>query len=174
MDNKLDVLENLKMADDFIQTMFPHITDVTFTVSGGASFILKGCKNKVTLDIDSITPFDASIRDYMESFSINDSASEVTKLPASYKERVRTLKGFRILKVSLLSTEDLILSKLNRLSEDDLYDLFTTGIMDMVNLELLTNLAEELIDEYPPFESKWRYFNVELVRRGYIWSKSIS
>lgn len=160
MNTKHEVLENLQIADQFMETVFPDMDKLTFVVTGGASFLLKGFKNKFTLDIDTITEINHDVLLYLESFSINNSASEVTKLSSTYKDRLVKLKGkFNILDLYLLSNEDLVLSKIGRLSEDDLFDIEQTGIMEKVDMELLTTLAEELSAEDMEFSHKWKYFN---------------
>lgn len=159
MNTKQEVVENLEFADQYMMTAFPEVKKLTFVITGGASFLLKGFKNKFTLDIDTITEMDESILLYLESFSINNSASEVTKLSKTYKERLVKLKGnYQVLDLYLLSNEDLVLSKIGRLSEDDLYDIKVTGIMDKIDFELLSKLAEEIISYDNEFLHKWNYF----------------
>ncbi|PLS19216.1 hypothetical protein CVD28_02055 [Bacillus sp. M6-12] len=160
MNSRKEVLENLKFADQYMSTVFPDMDKLSFVITGGASFLLKGFSNKFTLDIDTITEMNHDVLQFLESFSINNSASEVTKLPKSYKERLVKLKGkFEVLDLYLLSHEDLVLSKIGRLSEDDLRDIEDTGIMEEVDMSLLTKLAEELSAEDMEFGHKWRYFN---------------
>lgn len=160
MNTRKEVLENLKFADQYMSTVFPDMDKLSFVITGGASFLLKGFSNKFTLDIDTITEMNHDVLVYLESFSINNSASEVTKLSATYKERLVKLKGkFDVLDLHLLSNEDLVLTKIGRLSEDDLKDIEDTGIMEEVDMALLTKLAEEMADNDAEFGHKWRYFN---------------
>jgi Nucleotidyltransferase of unknown function (DUF6036) len=160
MNSRKEVLENLKFADQYMSTVFPDMDKLSFVITGGASFLLKGFSNKFTLDIDTITEMSHDVLQFLESFSINNSASEVTKLSSTYKERLVKLKGkFDVLDLYLLSNEDLVLSKIGRLSEDDLRDIEDTGIMEEVDMSLLTKLAEELSSEDAEFSHKWRFFN---------------
>jgi len=159
MNTKQEVMENLLMADEYLPAMFPEVKDLSFVVTVGASFLLKGYTNKFTLDIDSITEMDDSVVSYLESFSINNAASEVTPLSSSYKERLTKICGeFSVMNIYVLSNEDLVASKMGRLSDDDLRDIEDTGIMEDVNMALLTEIAEELSSKVPGFAHKWQYF----------------
>ncbi|WCK57323.1 DUF6036 family nucleotidyltransferase (plasmid) [Aneurinibacillus sp. Ricciae_BoGa-3] len=159
MNTKSEVVENLALADQFISTIFPNLDKLNLVISGGASFLLKGFDNKFTLDIDTVTKLDEDVLLYMESFAINDSASEVTKLSASFRDRLVPFQdSFNVLDVHLLSNEDLVLSKIGRLSQDDLMDIENSGILDTVNVELLTQLALEISTGDMDFKQKWTYF----------------
>lgn len=93
MNTKQEVMENLQMVDEYLPAMFPHVDKLSFIVTGGASFLLKGYTNKVTLDIDSITTIDENVLSFLESFSINNAASEVTPLSSTYTERLTKVRG---------------------------------------------------------------------------------
>ncbi|AJD93588.1 hypothetical protein JMA_42710 (plasmid) [Jeotgalibacillus malaysiensis] len=159
MNTKQEVMENLQMVDEYMPAMFPELKKLSFVVTGGASFLLKGYTNKVTLDIDSITEMDESVLSFLESFSINNAASEVTPLSSSYTERLTKIRGgFGVLDVSVLGNEDLVASKIGRLSEDDLRDIEDTGIMEDVDFSLLTAICEEISEKIPGYGHKWNYF----------------
>jgi hypothetical protein len=159
MNSKQEVLENIYMADEYMGHMFPHIQKLEMIITGGSSFLLKGLKNKFTLDIDSITELDDDVKDFLESFAINNHAIEVTKLPTGYKERMVHFKSkCKILDLYLLSNEDLVLAKIGRCSSDDVADIVNTGILDYTDIGKLTQLAEQLCAENKFFISKWSYF----------------
>lgn len=159
MNTKQEVMENLVFADDYISAVFPEMKKLSFVISGGASFLLKGYTNKFTLDIDSVTEMDENVLSFLESFSINNAASEVTELSTTYKERLTKVeRKFKILDVLVLGTEDLIISKIGRLSDDDLRDIEDTQILQDVNLTLLATLAKEVSERVPHFGHKWQYF----------------
>lgn len=159
MNSKQEVMENLLMADEYMGHMFPHIEKLEMIITGGSSFLLKGLGNKFTLDIDSITELNEDVKDFLESFAINNHAIEVTKLPTGYKERLVHFKSkCKVLDLFLLSNEDLVLSKIGRCSSDDVADILNTGILDFTNIEKLTQLAEQLCSENKSFISKWSYF----------------
>lgn len=160
MNTRNEVMENLQFADQYMSTAFPGMEKLTFVITGGASFLLKGYRNKFTLDIDTVTVMDEAILAYLESFSINNSASEVTHLSATYQERLVKVNGaFDVFNLNVLSNEDLVLSKIGRLSDDDLRDIEDTGIMEDIDMSLLTTLADELSAKNEEFGHKWRYFN---------------
>jgi hypothetical protein len=159
MNTRKEVMENLKFADEYMATAFPETEKLNFVITGGASFLLKGYRNKFTLDIDTITEMNHDVLAYLESFSINNSASEVTRLSSTYKERLEKVKStFDVFELYVLSNEDLVISKIGRLSDDDLRDIEDTGIMGDINMSLLTSLAEELSAKDTDFGHKWRYF----------------
>lgn len=159
MNTKQEVMENLQMVDEYMPAMFPELKKLSFVVTGGASFLLKGYTNKVTLDIDSITEMNDDVLDFLASFSINNAASMVTPLSDSYQDRLIKICGeLNVLDISVLSNEDLVASKMNRLSEDDLRDIEDTGIMEDVDLALLTTICEEISGKIPGYGHKWNYF----------------
>lgn len=159
MNTKQEVLENIYMADEYMGAMFPDIQNLPLIITGGSSFLLKGLKNKFTLDIDTISDVSPEVSDYLESFAINNDALEVTKLPTGYQERLVHFKSkCKVLDIYLLSNEDLILSKLGRCSSDDIDDILNTEILDYVNMDKLNQLAEQLCKEDTSFISKWNYF----------------
>lgn len=160
MNGKHEVQENLEMVDTYLRDMFPQMDKLKLTITGGSSFLLKGLKNKFTLDIDTISELDEDVAMFLESFAINNHAREVTVLPSGFNERlVKFEGGFKTLEVYLLSNEDLVISKLgNRCSEDDIQDILDTKILDYVNTEKLEGLAQQLILEKPDFAYKWNYF----------------
>lgn len=159
MNSKKEVMENILMADDYMGAMFPHIEKLELILTGGSSFLLKGLGNKFTLDIDSISELDSNVAEFLESFAINNHAVEVTKLPSGYKERMVHFKSnCKVFDLYLLSNEDLVISKLGRCSSDDMADILNTGILDITNIDRLTQLAEQLCSEDQAFTSKWNYF----------------
>jgi len=159
MNSKQEVMENLLMADEYMGQMFPHVKKVEMILTGGSSFLLKGLGNKFTLDIDTISPIEPNVMEFLESFAINNHALDVTKLPTGYEERMVQFKSkCNVLDLYLLSNEDLILSKVGRCSSDDIGDIINTGILDITNIDELIELAEQLCTEDKSFISKWSYF----------------
>lgn len=166
MNTKNEVMDNFLMADQFIQQVFPDLKKLELVVVGGASFILKGFDNKFTLDIDTISELDANILDYLESFSINNAASEVITLSKSYMDRTRKLPTkCKVLDLRLISNEDLVLAKVGRSKESDIADILDTGILYETNLVVLEQIAAELeIEDYDNFKHKWQDFKRTILK----------
>jgi hypothetical protein len=159
MNTKAEVIENLVLADQYIGTLFPDMKNLKLVITGGASFLLKGYESKFTLDIDTISDLDLNIQEYLESFGINNAAREISKISKTYSSRLLKLNSkCKILQVYFLSHEDLILTKLNRSSYDDLFDITSSGILDSCDLELLEKIALEMCEGDPVYESKWLHF----------------
>lgn len=159
MNTKAEVVENMVLADKYIGKLFPDMEHLKLVIIGGASFLLKGYESKFTLDIDTITELDANVREYLESFYINNAAKDVSKISKTYQSRLLKVNcKCKILNVYVLSHEDLILTKLNRSSYDDLYDITSSGILDSCNLELLEQVALEMSEEDAIYRAKWEYF----------------
>jgi hypothetical protein len=154
-----EVLENLSIADQYIQREFPSIKELELIIIGGAAIILKGFENKVTTDIDTIVELEGEVANYLRSFSINNDASEVYVLPDGYKDRLVEYKsGFKVLKIYLVSDEDLVISKVGRFDQNDKEDLEVTGILDKVNTSKLIELGEQVAIDDPEFKNNWKNF----------------
>ncbi|MFF2531241.1 DUF6036 family nucleotidyltransferase [Brevibacillus sp. NPDC058079] len=160
MNTKLEVMENFLMADQFINQIFPDLKKLELVIGGGACFLLKNFESKFTLDIDNVTRLDHEVLDYLESFSINNAASEVITISKSYYERTKKMPSkCKVLEVRLLSNEDLVLAKIGRSKASDIEDILNTGILYETNLELLEQIAAELeIEDYDNFKHKWQDF----------------
>lgn len=166
MNTKNEVMDNFLLADQFIQQVFPGLEKLELVIVGGASFILKGFDNKFTLDIDTISQLDSSILDYLESFSINNAASEVITISESYLERTRKLPTkCKVLDLRLISNEDLVLAKVGRSKASDIEDILETGILYETNLEVLEQIAAELeVIDYDNFKHKWQDFKRTILK----------
>lgn len=159
MDSKEEVLENLRLADQYVTKAFPDVKKVNLVVIGGAALILKGFENKSTLDIDSVFRIEGQLSDFLRSFSINSDAADVSILPQGYENRLERLElGLSTLEVNIVSNEDLVISKVGRFDHDDKRDLETTGILDAIDTETLVELGEDLSKNNEKFKSNWTRF----------------
>jgi hypothetical protein len=165
MDTKEEVLENLVYVDQFIKKSFPNLNNLELILVGGASFLLKGLSSDYTLDVDNISQVDTDVMEFLNDFSINDAALEVIKISPSYRERMEKLEvDFNVLNVYLVSNEDLIITKLGRSGRKDLEVLKKSGILNCVNVSLLTQLAEEVSAKDSKFQKNWEYFKQTMLR----------
>lgn len=162
MERKQDVLENLQFADMELAQRFPNCKELELIVIGGASMILKGYISRFTVDIDTIVDLEEEVKEVLWHYSINNDSKDVFVLPPDYMFRLQKVNvQFEVLKVYVISDEDLIISKVAGYRERDISDL-KSGIMNKVNSDLLIRLGEQVARHSPEFAANWNRFRKEL------------
>ena len=131
-------------------------------IIGGSACILGEYTSRSTLDIDFIDlGYPAK---YGKAFSLLRDYDmleyQSTILSPTYKQRATKLDEFKYINVYILSREDVVVSKIIRLSEKDIEDL--NQIMPKCDKELLNRIIKEIIDREDLFESKKNEFERKL------------
>ena len=113
---------------------------------GGSGCIVGGYLNRATTDIDIIDMnYPASAgrlfrmlgdMDYLDIY--------LTTIPNDFYKRAMKLHEFQYLEIYVLSAEDIIVSKIGRLSEKDREDI--QALLTDDNKELVMKLAESVIE----------------------------
>ena len=123
-------------------------------IIGGSACVLGEYTNRATLDVDFIDLGYPS--KYGKAFSLLRDYDmleyESTILSPTYKQRAIKLNEFKYINVYILSMEDVVVSKIIRLSKKDIEDL--NQIVPKCNKTLLNNIIEEIIERKDLFESK--------------------
>ena len=123
-------------------------------IIGGSACVLGEYTNRATLDVDFIDLGYPS--KYGKAFSLLRDYDmleyESTILSPTYKKRAIKLNEFKYINVYILSMEDVVVSKIIRLSKKDIEDL--NQIVPKCNKTLLNNIIEEIIERKDLFETK--------------------
>lgn len=121
LDNQLD-----KLKKDY--TVDLHLL-------GGTALLFHNIESIVTIDIDCANKLATDVKEVLEPF-VSDAAHEVATLAKNYKERLVPYKpnDFKVLRVYLLSIEDLVITKLGAGRFKDMEDLTKTNLLDVCDL----------------------------------------
>jgi hypothetical protein len=164
MERREDVLENLRFADDEIHQSMPGCKEVELTVIGGACMLIRNYISRYTVDIDTVTKLEDAVKECLWAYSINNDSIEVATLHPSYMFRLKKLnETFKVLKVYLISDEDLVISKVGAYRVKDKSDLTESGILDRINTQLLIELGEDVAKHNESFRNNWLDFRRNLL-----------
>jgi hypothetical protein len=115
---------DLKIVDNLAGSIFEN-EKIEFYFAGGVACILSGQIDRMTRDFDFIDigyPAKyAKILKLLEPYDIL--TTFFSAIPVNYKERAKEIAGFKHISVYILSNEDIIASKIDRLSEKDIEDI---------------------------------------------------
>ena len=162
--NLLEVLHEMEEV-----TQFFKLEPFDIYILGGSACILGEYSTRATMDIDFIDLGYPS--KYGKAFSLLRAYDmleyESTILSPTYKERAIKLDSFKYIGVYILSKEDIVISKIIRLTEKDIEDL--NQIVPKCNKSLLNHIIEEIINRTDLFESKKNEFlkKLKLFRETY-------
>lgn len=151
-----ELLFDLKLVDKLVGVTFGK-TDLDFYFAGGSACVLAGYIDRATRDFDFVD------RGYPSQFSkvlkllepYDLLTNYFAAIPKNFKERATKLEGFDNISVYLFSKEDIIASKIDRLSEKDIEDIKIL-IIDISTEQLLKSI-EETIENIVYADRKERY-----------------
>lgn len=133
----------------------PELRTPEFHILGGTALLFHGVSSVSTIDIDTANSITNEVKRIVEPF-ISDNASEVATLAKNYKSRLVPYRQdiFKNINVSILSIEDLIITKLGAARHKDIEDLTKTDLLKrcdysklftIINSEFETSKASELL-----------------------------
>jgi hypothetical protein len=129
---------------------------------GGSACILGGYSNRATRDFDFIDLHYSSelgkVFVHLRDFDMLE--YESTLISPTYKNRAVRLEQFKYLNIYVLSIEDIIASKIIRLSEKDLQDIDL--LIKKADKKLINQIIEEILHRKDLFESKKKEFKRKL------------
>lgn len=129
---------------------------------GGAACILGDYTERATRDFDFID-LDYSSRlgkAFVQLRDFDMLEYESTLISPRYKDRATKLNQFKHINVYLLSSEDIIVSKIIRLEEKDREDI--DELIKIANIELLNKVIEEVLSRKDLYDSKRSQFIKQL------------
>lgn len=148
-DNLIEVIHEMEEV-----TKLFKLEPFDIYIIGGSACVLGEYTNRATLDVDFIDLGYPS--KYGKVFSLLRDYDmleyESTILSPTYKQRAIKLDEFNYINVFILSMEDVVVSKIIRLSEKDIEDL--NQIVPKCDKKVLNNIIEEIIERNDLFESK--------------------
>jgi len=113
---------------------------------GGSGCVLAGYFNRATRDFDFMDlEYDAKLGrvfKLLEPYDMID--PQLATIPPTYKNRATRLVQFVYLPISVLSREDIIISKMARLDERDLNDI--SILLQSADIRLIFELAGEIAE----------------------------
>jgi hypothetical protein len=142
MKNKQVLLEYLHDMDDFAELKGMECPPIYLL--GGSGCILGDYIDRATTDFDLVDMNYKStagrLFKMLERFDLLD--LYVTPLAPEFEKRAIMLNGFKILKIFILSKEDIIVSKLSRFSEKDIDDI--KQLISSSDKGLVSNLIDKV------------------------------
>ena len=123
LSNRQKLLENLKDVETVAVALGIPYFDIY--IMGGAAVILGGYSNRLTrdfdiVDIDYPSQIGRALRN-LETYDMLDYSE--TPLSPSFRNRCRRLDQYQSIGVYIFSPEDIVVSKIIRLSEKDIEDI---------------------------------------------------
>jgi len=119
-----DLYFDLKLVDNLVGSSFPN-TKLDIYLTGGAACILAGYLDRATRDFDFVDRGYVSqlskVLKLLEPYDLL--TSYFAAIPVNYMERAIKIQGFSHISVYLFSREDIIASKIDRLSPKDIEDI---------------------------------------------------
>lgn len=156
MKQREDLLFDLKLVDNLVGVTFGK-TDLEFFLAGGSACILSGYTERATRDFDFVDLGYPS--KYAKVFKLLEPYDLLTNyfagLPKNYRKRAEKLNGFNNIAVYVFSKEDIIASKIDRLSETDMEDIKV--LIMKVDKKLLDECIQETLENIVYEDRKRRY-----------------
>lgn len=157
---KQELEERLKDMELFAKTI--GIEPFDLYLIGGSASILGNYGDRGTRDFDFIDlnypPKYGRVFRLLGSFDFLE--YESTILAPSYKERANKLENYEYLNIYALAPEDLIVSKIIRLSEKDVSDI--ENLLKQSNIEVIHEIIDQALNRDDLIESKKEGFLIKL------------
>lgn len=156
MREKDELLFDLKLVDNLVGSVFGQI-NLKFYLAGGSACVLAGYIDRATRDFDIV---DTGYPSYLgKVFKLLEPYDLLTNyfaaIPKNYAKRAIKLEGFKNISVYIFSKEDIIASKIDRLSQKDIDDI--KAIIGKVDRTLLKKCIEEAVENIIYDDKKQRY-----------------
>lgn len=152
MYNYQRMVEDLKLIEKLAQ-MF-EIEPFPIYFIGGSACILGKYYERATLDYDFIDIGYPSklgkVFRYLSDYDILE--YESTTIPSTFKDRAIKLQSFNYLDIYIVSREDIIVSKIVRLSQKDIEDIDV--LIKDSSKELINELIQDVLGRQDLFQSK--------------------
>jgi len=129
---------------------------------GGSACILGGYTDRATRDFDFIDlNYPSRLgKVFVQLRDFDMLEYESTIISPKYKERAIKLNEFKYLNIYLLSVEDIIVSKIIRLEQKDLQDIYE--LIKVADKELINKIIDEVLTRNDLYESKKKQFIKQL------------
>lgn len=156
MRDRDELLFDLKLVDNLVGSTFEN-TDLKFYFAGGSACVLAGFIDRATRDFDFVDRGYSS--KLSKVFKLLEPYDLLTNyfagIPKNYEERAIKLDGFNNIAVFVFSREDIIASKIDRLSEKDIEDI--EAIIGETDQDKLRKCIKETYENIVYEDRKERY-----------------
>ena len=156
MRDREELLFDLKLVDNLVGVTFGK-TELEFYFAGGSACVLAGYIDRATRDFDFVDrgyPSQlAKVLKLLEPYDLL--TNYFAGIPKNYAQRATKMEGFNNISVFLFSREDIIASKIDRLSEKDIADI--RALLGEVDRDLLFKCIEETYSNIIYKDRKERY-----------------
>ena len=153
-----ELLFDLKLLDNLVGATFGK-SDLEFYLAGGSACVLAGYIERATMDFDFVdrgySSRYAKVLKLLEPYDLL--TNYFAAVPKNYEERAERMDGFENILVFLFSKEDIIASKIDRLSEKDIADI--EAMIHQIDKEMLYRCIGETYDNIVYPDRKDRYKN---------------
>lgn len=160
--NKDEIIERLKQLDKDMALIDTTDTFYSCIIVGGSALVLMDKIYRSTHDIDSIASSD-KLKPLLDAYNINMNVKAyVLNFPDDYINRLVPVDiETKKVKFYTVSTEDVVVSKLNAARDKDIEDIENDNITKNLNWDLLDKLIDEvcygLLTEYDENILRLRY-----------------
>lgn len=145
-----DLLFDLKLVDNLVGSSFDG-ADMTFYFAGGSACILAGWIDRTTRDFDFVDlGYAARLSKVLKLLEPYDLLTNYfAAIPTGFAGRAIRIEGFAHISVYVFSREDVIASKIDRMSEKDVEDMrvlmpeVDRGKLEVCIRETLDNIVYE-------------------------------
>jgi hypothetical protein len=167
MRSRDDLLFDLKLVDNLVGITFGK-ANIEFYFAGGSACALAGYIDRMTRDFDFVdrgySSRLAKVLKLLEPYDLL--TTYFAAIPRNYAVRADKIEGFNNISVYILSKEDIIASKIDRLAERDIEDINT--LIKDIDRDLLNKCIDETVENIVYEDRKERYKkNVERFRKMY-------
>jgi|SRR5690554_2501990 len=167
MRSREDLLFDLKLVDNLVGITFGK-ADLEFYFAGGSACILAGYTDRATRDFDFVDRgYNSKLSKVLKLLEPYDLLTTYfAAIPKNYAERAQKIDGFENIRVFVFSKEDIIASKIDRLSDRDIDDI--NLLIKNVDRNILLKCVEETVENIVYEDRKKRYLNnAEIFKRMY-------
>lgn len=147
---------DLKLVDNLVGITFGK-SDLRFYMAGGSACIIAGYIDRMTRDFDFVDlGYPSQLSKVFKLLEPYDLLTVYfAAIPKNYAHRAKCIEGFENISVHVFSKEDIIASKIDRLSEKDIEDI--TILMQGIDRNLLDACISETYDNIVYPDRKERY-----------------
>lgn len=151
-----ELLFDLKLVDNLVGSTFGK-TDLEFYFAGGSACVLAGFMDRATRDFDFVdTGYSSRFAKVFKLLEPYDLLTNyIAAIPKNYSARAIKLEGFENISVYIFSKEDIIASKIDRLSEKDIEDIKI--LIQDVDYNLLQKCIKDTHENIVFIDRKERY-----------------
>ncbi len=156
MKSREDLMFDLKLLDNLVGITFGKM-DMEFYFAGGSACILAGFLDRATRDFDFVDiGYSSKLAKVLKLLEPYDLLTDYfAAIPKNYSKRAIKIDGYENIVVYVFSREDIIASKIDRMSEKDIEDIKV--LINEVDFNILEKCINEAYENIVYDDRKARY-----------------